>query len=88
MGVAPKSYRCHQAFGSVHATALSVTHTGDCNVQASHRLIRLLSVSFGKATGTPSAGRGRERPRRPGRGSRLLVVEYRRSCVSEDEFYF
>lgn len=36
VGVAPKSYRCHQAFGSVHATALSVTHTGDCSVQASH----------------------------------------------------
>lgn len=44
--------------------------------------------SFRKATGIPSAGRGRERPGRPGRGSRLLVVEYWRSCVSEDEFYF
>lgn len=84
----PTSYRCHrpsEARVSLHC----IGHRCWQHAGFAHGLIPpVLSVSFGKATGDARSGTRQGVTGRPGGGSRLLVVEYWKSCVSEDEFYF
>lgn len=87
MGVAPHVLQMPQAFGSAHATALYMTQAiaacGLCAPTDPARAVCVLRKSHEDAlSGTRPGATG------PPGWAPAAVVEYWKSCVSEDEFYF
>lgn len=87
MGVAPHVLQMPQAFGSAHATALYTTQAIDRSLRAAHRLIPPVLCVLRKSHGDALSG-ARPGATGPPGWAPAAVVEYWKSCVSEDEFYF